>query len=103
MIILTPFPFTDLSSSKVRPAVIVSNGLIGDDVIVAFITTHLKLRNTASVSLNPEGTNGLKQPSKVVCSKLATLEKKIILGELGIISKTDQQAVDAALRQVFVL
>lgn len=102
-VILTPFPFTDLSSSKVRPAVIVSKGAIGDDVIVAFITTNLTTRDKLSVTIKPTQINGLKQPSKVICSKLATLEKKIVLGELGSISKTDQQTINSALQKVFGL
>lgn len=102
-IILTPFPFTDLSSSKVRPAVIVSSGAIGNDVIVAFVTTNIKSRDSLSVSLKPTQINGLKQSSKVLCSKLATLEKKIILGELGNLSQTEQKAIDASLQKVFDL
>lgn len=39
-IILVPFPFTDLSSQKIRPAVIVSRASEGSpDTIVAFITS----------------------------------------------------------------
>ena len=38
-IVLIPFPFTDLSASKVRPAVIVSNFSQGEDIIVAFISS----------------------------------------------------------------
>lgn len=102
-IVLTPFPFTDLSSSKVRPAVIVSKGVVGDDVVVAFITTHLKARGSLVFPLKPTSTNKLKQPSKVVCSKLATLEKAIILGELGVLSKVDQQRIGTALKTVFAL
>lgn len=102
-IVLTPFPFTDLSSSKVRPAVIVSKGVICEDVVVAFITTNIKSRDKLKVALKPTNINGLKQPSKVVCSKLATLEKKIVLGELGVISERDQKALDKSLRQVFAI
>jgi hypothetical protein len=47
-IVLTPFPFTDLSGGKVRPAVVVSNSLRGGaDVILAFISTSF---DTASLS-----------------------------------------------------
>lgn len=41
-IVLTPFPFTDLSSTKRRPAIIVSNPCISaKDVIVAFISSRI--------------------------------------------------------------
>ena len=43
-IVLVPFPLTDLSSSKVRPAIVVSGVDVNntDDVILAAITTNLR-------------------------------------------------------------
>lgn len=38
-IILIPFPFTDLTSAKVRPAVVISSNPQEEDVIVAFISS----------------------------------------------------------------
>lgn len=44
-IVLTPFPFTDLTRNKVRPAVIISSPLTNNmDVIVAFISTVFDIR-----------------------------------------------------------
>ena len=43
-IVLVPFPFTDLSSAKQRPALVVSADAfnsIRDDVLVASITSHV--------------------------------------------------------------
>lgn len=41
-IVVLPFPFSDLSTSKKRPAVIVGNPK-GDDIILAQITTTSKI------------------------------------------------------------
>lgn len=38
-IVLVPFPFTDLSGHKVRPAVIVSPDPVGVDILLAFISS----------------------------------------------------------------
>jgi mRNA interferase MazF len=39
--VLTPFPFTDLSGQKVRPALVVSRSdRPGSDVVLAFITSY---------------------------------------------------------------
>lgn len=36
-IVLVPFPFTDLTGEKVRPAVIVSPDPVGEDIVLAFL------------------------------------------------------------------
>lgn len=102
-IVLVPFPFTDLSGSKVRPAVIISNGKIGSDVAVLFITSQTKLRGKHLVHIAPSKENGLKAKSKIVCSKIATLEAKIVLGELGNISADVQHTLDTELKKVLGL
>lgn len=100
-IILVPFPFTDLSASKVRPAAIISYGAIGDDVVVAFISSQKLARQQKFDILLEEsdvsfGHTGLKTASVIKISKIATLDKKIILGEIGefdglIINKINQR------------
>jgi mRNA interferase MazF len=102
-IILVPFPFTDLTGNKVRPAVIISKEKIGSDVVVVFITSQAKLKEKYLVLIKPEAENGLKVPSKIVCSKIATLDAKIVLGELGVVSKPVQLHLDAALKLVLGL
>lgn len=99
-IVLVPFPFTDLSGSKVRPAVIVSDGKIGADVVLLFITSQSKLKRQHLVSVTPDKENGIKTKSKIVCSKIATLEAKIILGELGVLAAPDLKNVEIELKKV---
>ena len=102
--VLVPFPFTDLSGSKVRPAVIVSHRLTQDDVIVAFLSAHKQSRaDRHDVHVVPSNENGLKLISTVKCAKLATLDKKVILGKLGKLSKPDLAKVTQRLRAVFGL
>ena len=102
-VILVPFPFTDLSGNKVRPAVIVSDGKIGSDVIVLFVTSQSKLKSKHSVAIKANEKSGIKTNSKVICSKIATLEAKIILGELGQVNKVDQKKIDIELKRVLSL
>ncbi len=91
-IVLTPFPFTDLSGDKVRPAVIVSDKIKGEDVIVVFVTSKT-MKGPYTVSVSPNPVNGLKTPSKIVCSKIATLNKKVILGELGVLDEKEMKEI----------
>jgi len=41
-VVLTQFPFTDLTGASVRPALVVSQGLIGQDVVVAGISSVVR-------------------------------------------------------------
>ncbi len=83
-IVAVPFPFTDLSSAKLRPALIVSkDGGIGDDVVVCFITSNLNRKDSYQLLLESNHTTGLKTRSAVRFNRIATLSKTIIIGVLG--------------------
>ena len=91
-IVLTEFPFTDLSSIKRRPAVVVSTlDPASQDVIVAFISSVLT-GNTSHFDYILSDTHpdfkasGLKKSSVFKMDKLATLDKSIFSGELGDVS-----------------
>ena len=86
-IVLVPFPFTDLSSSKVRPALVVSD-TNEFDIIVVFISSVVsdKLNQTDFLILSNSiffNETGLKKDSIIKCDKIMTLSKSIILGEIG--------------------
>lgn len=102
-IVLVPFPFTDLSGSKVRPAVIISKGKIGSDIIVVFITSQSKKRSRHSLTITPSEENGLKTTSQIHASKIATLEHMIVLGELGTLGAADSAKLDTILRTTLAL
>ena len=90
-VVLIPFPFTDLSSTKLRPAVIISkNNEINEDIIVAFISSKIS-NSLCSILITKDSvefvSSGLKKESEIRLNKIATLNKSLILGELGYLSK----------------
>jgi mRNA interferase MazF len=104
LIILTPFPYTNLSGQKTRPALVVSRSdRSGSDVIIAFITTQSAEKAT-STDLTIDTTHaefsntGLKRSSVVKLGKLVTVESSIVLGELGELPAALMQAADEKLR-----
>ena len=101
-IVLIPFPFTDLSGLKIRPAVIVSNKPVGDDVVVAFISTNIKKKEKFGIFIKMDRQNGLKSDSIVLISKMATLEKKIIVGEIGQLSDIHIKQVKEKINNLFL-
>jgi mRNA interferase MazF len=103
-IILVPFPFTDLSGQKVRPALILSPNPVGNDILLAFISsvipaapeaTDYVLDTTHSAFLQ----TGLKAASVFRMGKLATLHRSLILRRLGSTTPDLQEALDACLKQ----
>ena|SRR3989338_1718677 len=106
-IVLIPFPFTDLSASKVRPAVIISCFLQGEDIIVAFISSVKNRIQKTDIILNSQDKNfsktGLKADSVIKIGKIATLDKKIILGEMGEISIDTEKEINKKIKILFGL
>ena len=102
-IVLVPFPFTDLSAMKVRPALVLSAKSVKADVLVAFISSKNKKGGEYDVAVSPSSENGLKVASVIVCSKIATLEKTVILGELGVAEERVLKQVKAKLATLFDL
>lgn len=91
-IVLIPFPFIDLSTTKLRPAVLLWVDLSGMDITVCFISSqNLNSVNAEEFLIDenePEfSKTGLKVTSKVRVSRIVTIERNLIrrkLGELGI-------------------
>ncbi|MEW6061861.1 MAG: type II toxin-antitoxin system PemK/MazF family toxin [Bacteroidota bacterium] len=109
-VILTPFPFTDLTGNKVRPAPIVSSSARkGNDLIIAFISSvynpHLLQPTDFPVTKNSTyfASSGRKTDSVIKIDKLATIDRRIIIGELGTIGEEVMKEVLNKLRIVFDL
>ena len=104
-IVLIPFPFTDLSGQKVRPALVLySPKKRSEDCIVAFMSSAPRSKSTAyDIPVTPTKVNGLKVASVLKLEKMATLQKKLILGELGALDKATMSLVNKHLQLLFGL
>jgi mRNA interferase MazF len=100
-ILLITFPFTDLSGSKLRPAVVLIENDI--DITVCFITTQIGWQETTDVLLPPSPLNGLRKTSLIRTSKIATLDKKLAKGLLGNLSPKEIDELNRKLKILFEL
>lgn len=100
-IVLIPFPFTDLTGTKNRPALILINS--DEDITVSFITTQLKWQENFDVRLEPSNQNGLKKASLIRLSKITTIDKELVIGKLGQLSDSEQEGVNQGLINLFGL
>ena len=97
-IILIPFPFTDLSGSKLRPAIVLFDS--GIDIIVVFITTQIKWKETTDLEISPSAQNGIKRQSLIKTSKISTIDKSLVKGILGRLAKNEVSDLDNNLKIV---
>src|SRR5262249_13355912 len=108
-VVLVPFPFDDLSATKVRPAVCLTDP-IGPHrhVIVAFITSR-PLTDILETDIVLEAnradftTTGLRVSSTLRLHRLMTLSTALIRRTLGELSASVQEEVADKLRKLFQL
>lgn len=105
-VVLVPFPFTDLSKTKRRPALILSsgeyNGATGD-VIITQITSRVNAPpRPGDHTIANWSDAGLLAPS-LVRAKLTTLHAGLIVRRLGRMPRGDAAAIDRALAGVLGL
>jgi mRNA interferase MazF len=108
-IFLVPFPFDDLSATKLRPAVCLTEPIGANrHIIVAFITSteilDLLPTDIALPANHPDfAATGLRVNSVLRLHRLMTISTKIIQRELGRLSPTLEQEVAGKLGVLFNL
>jgi mRNA interferase MazF len=84
-LVLIPVPFTDLSATKKRPVLVISNDKYNadsQDMIVAAVTSNL-IQQGVSLT-NEDLTQGqLPKPSIIRSDKVYTLNQRIVVKRIG--------------------
>lgn len=96
------FPFSNLSSSQKRPAVVVAN-LTGDDLILAQITTASARSDKYAVSLETKDfqTGKLAVSSLARPNKLFTADISIISSKIGTLKESKIKEIQDSLVNIF--
>ena len=95
-VVVIPFPFSDLSGSKRRPALVLAN-LSGDDILLCQITSQNSPKDTLAVPLSASDfkSGELPLPSNIRPNRLFTADKTLIIKSVGIVnSHIHQKVVD---------
>lgn len=93
-VVLLPVPFTDLTSRKVRPAVIVGHSSHPGDLFVVPISSQLQ---NVELVLQDWRAAGLNVPCGIK-SQIATIEDRLVVQSVGTLSAQDQAALEGRLR-----
>jgi mRNA interferase MazF len=82
-VVVVPFPFSDLTQAKRRPALVISK-LEGDDLILCQITSQ-SMKDNYALLLDDRDfeTGSLNQPSNVRPNRIFTADSHIILYKVG--------------------
>jgi len=102
-IILVPFPFTDQSTSKKRPAVVISSDAYNNDrsdIILMAVTSQMwHLGKTGEAEVKNWQEAGLLKPS-LIKPILTTIEKTLVLKKLGSLSMKDRHTLQEVLQTI---
>ena len=98
--VLVPFPFTDLTLAKLRPALVIYEG--EKDVVMAFISSKVpsELSDVDVLVTKNRIETGLKVDSVIKLDKIATVLKDLIVGELGQLDEELRQEVNQKLMNI---
>lgn len=87
-VVVIPFPFSDLSGNKKRPALVLAD-LPGDDIILCQITSQQSWDSFAVALTNNDFVSGsLPLASNIRPSRIFTADKNIIIRKAGTIHPT---------------
>ena len=98
IVLLRRFPVLNYRKRKNRPVLILIDR--ENDVTAAFITTQLQYKEDHDILLEPSKGSGLTKKSVVLLSKIGTVDKELILGKLGSLSKSERKQLDEKLVEV---
>jgi len=98
-VVVVPFPFSDLTAAKRRPAIVLAV-LRGDDLILCQVTSQAT-RDEYAVALAESdlGEGTLRKPSNVRPNRIFTADSRLVLYRVGRPSGTKAaEVVEAVIR-----
>ncbi len=99
-VVVVPFPFSDLTNAKRRPALVVAD-LRGDDLILCQITSK-QVKDEYAIPLRDEDFRfgSLKRESNIRPNRIFTADRRIILYRVGRIKEEKLNEVIEKIIQI---
>lgn len=93
-VVVVPFPYSDLSASKKRPAFVIAEAGLHDDLILCMITSRA-VTDASAVAISKQDfvDGGLPLDSNVRPNRLFTANQTIVLNTVGHLSDKVVEAV----------
>lgn len=97
-VVMVSYPFSDLSSAKLRPAVVMAAAGLGDWVLCMVTSNPYSDPDAVPLKSDDFATGGLQRDSFVRPARLFTANEKIMAREVGTLgSKAFQKVRDAVV------
>ena len=96
-VILVRYPFSDLSDSKVRPAVVINTKHPSQDILIVPLTSKTNSLLPGEFKLVDWKAAGLNVPSAVKRG-IYTVEKKLVIKIIGKLQTPDAKKLDDSLK-----
>jgi mRNA interferase MazF len=103
-IVLVAFPFSDLSATKQRPALVLRYDQSRADLLVVAITSQIPLTLAAdkyTIPANVLAACGLPKPSIVRLGKIVSLHEQLVVRKIGGLPGTHLPNVLRQFRNLF--
>ncbi len=104
-ILIIPIPFTDLTTNKRRPVVVLSNDYYNngtEDIVVIAVTSNIEQKEYSIQISNHDIEEGaLPRQSMIRVDKIYTLSKSIVIKKFGILrNETFKRVRDALIKLI---
>jgi mRNA interferase MazF len=104
-LVLLPYPFTDQEGTKVRPALVISNDNFNkrsDDCVLVPLTTVIKpVPYSILISQQDLDSGKLLKTSMIRADKIFTIEKSLIIMDIGKINNKTFDKIKSELAKIF--
>jgi mRNA interferase MazF len=96
-IVLVRYPFSDLSNSKVRPAVVVSSPHVSHDILVTPLTSKIESLLEGEFALSEWSAAGLNVATAVK-RVVYTVHEKLVIKVIGKLADVDVKRLNLSLQ-----
>ena len=100
-IVLTHFPFTDLSQAKLRPAVVLADVGMSDWILCEITTSPLARAREIAIDANDLQVGILRSGSKARTDRLATLNESVFGRTIARLTDAKHDEIANAVRGLF--
>jgi len=100
-VVLVPFPFSNQTATKKRPAVVISSSLYNEktnDLVIIAVTSKVEKNTDVGECLIADWQSAGLLKSSAVKPAISTIEQVLVLKKLGSLSANDIPAVDLMLK-----